>query len=55
MRAADLAAREENGHSFIKPEHWKWEACRICGIVRRRDGKNKPCRGPVYITTRGDE
>lgn len=31
---------------------WIWhgfECCAICGIVRRADRKNKPCRGPVKI------
>jgi hypothetical protein len=26
--------------------------CRQCGIVRRRDRMNKPCRGPVGIALR---
>lgn len=34
---------------------WIWqgiECCKVCGIVRRKDDKNKPCRGPVKITLR---
>lgn len=30
------------------------EACALCGTVRRRDGLNKPCKGPVPITLRAD-
>ena len=26
--------------------------CKACGIVRRADGKNKPCPGPVRIGLR---
>lgn len=28
------------------------EFCEVCGIVRRADDKNKPCRGPVAISLR---
>ncbi len=27
-------------------------SCRICGIVKRSDGKNKPCGGPVRVGPR---
>lgn len=27
--------------------------CVSCWIVKRHDGKNKPCKGPSTITTRG--
>ena len=30
----------------------EWDSCRACGIVRRADDVNKPCRGPVQITLR---
>lgn len=26
--------------------------CKLCGIVKRADGKNKPCKGEVKITLR---
>jgi hypothetical protein len=29
--------------------------CRICGIVRRADGQNKPCPGKVNVALRGGE
>lgn len=28
------------------------ECCRICGLMRRRDKQNKPCKGPVEVTLR---
>lgn len=28
------------------------ETCGVCGIVRRADRKNKPCRGPVSVGPR---
>lgn len=37
---------------------WKWwpnfgfNACTRCGIVRRADGKNRPCRGIVKVGLR---
>ena len=30
-------------------------ACRLCGIVQRADGQNKPCRGVVRVVLRADE
>lgn len=26
--------------------------CKLCGIVKRRDGANKPCPGPVRVELR---
>lgn len=34
---------------------WTWnglECCKVCGIVKRRDGKNRPCRGQVKVGPR---
>jgi len=31
---------------------WIWhglECCEVCGIVRRADRKNSPCKGPTRI------
>lgn len=28
------------------------ECCRVCGVVRRADRQNKPCKGPCKITLR---
>ncbi|NBT36277.1 MAG: hypothetical protein EBT03_12225 [Betaproteobacteria bacterium] len=29
--------------------------CRVCGIVRRADGQNKPCPGKVSVALRGEQ
>lgn len=31
-----------------------WESCASCGVVRRADDSNKPCKGVVTIALRGD-
>ena len=36
-------------------EWWKWfglECCKKCGIVRRRDDANGPCKGHVKVGPR---
>ena len=41
---------EKNNH-----EWWLWnglECCKICGIVRRNDDKNSPCKGNIKIKPR---
>lgn len=30
-------------------ERFNLTCCKVCGIVRRADGKNKPCRGPMRL------
>lgn len=39
-----------NGHTWF--DFHNTVACRTCGIVRRRDGANAPCRGPVRVALR---
>lgn len=34
---------------------WQWNGltcCKTCGIVQRRDGKNRPCKGPTKVEVR---
>lgn len=34
---------------------WIWrgiECCEVCGVVKRRDGQNLPCKGPTAIGLR---
>ena len=48
---------EEDGHIWIKHRMFKdkgWITCKKCGIIKKKDGKNKPCRGQVRITTRSE-
>ena len=39
-------------HDWFTPHFIKYECCRLCGIVRRHDGGNKPCRGLVGVGPR---
>jgi hypothetical protein len=41
---------ESNGHHWI--ERFNLVCCRDCGIVRRADDTNKPCRGVVKVVMR---
>lgn len=39
-----------NGHHWIE---WRaFVCCRDCGIIRRADDRNKPCRGVVKVGLR---
>ena len=41
-----------------KHDWWVWRGmtcCKKCGIIRRRDGKNKACRGVVKVALRERE
>lgn len=47
----------ENGHSFMDVaklglKH-DGKCCLDCGIMRRVDRQNKPCKGPVELELRG--
>ncbi len=43
-------------HDWFTYGRLNWECCRVCGIVRRMDGKlNKPCKGPVAVGPRADQ
>lgn len=41
-------------HDWFEPPRLvpRMEACRLCGVVRRADRKNKPCKGQVYVGLR---
>lgn len=47
----------ENGHAFVplrlRGLRSEGSACLECGFMRRADGKNAPCKGPVAVTLRG--
>lgn len=38
------------GHT--EPRWIEWECCRVCGIIRRKDMANKPCKGLARISLR---
>lgn len=46
----------ENGHVFVELVklgfRQQGSSCLVCGIVRRRDGCNSPCKGPVEVSLR---
>lgn len=41
---------ESNGHHWFKAL-W-FQSCRDCGMIRRTDDQNKPCRGVVRVGPR---
>ena len=45
---------ESNGHQWFLNDiaGKKMECCLDCGIIRRRDDKNKQCRGKVTVAIR---
>ena len=36
-------------HDWYMPHQVAYPICRICGVVKRRDGKNTPCKGPTRL------
>ena len=55
---------KENVHEFVTGAElgftpisslWALHVCRNCGIVRRKDGQNKPCRGKVRVELRDSD
>lgn len=40
-------------HRWVTRPHIEWTFCADCNVVQRADGKNRPCRGPVGMTLRG--
>lgn len=44
-----------SAHIWFKPHFLTYECCRDCGIVKRRDGENSPCKGPVKVALRAAE
>jgi rubrerythrin len=52
---------EQKSHHWVqgkdkgmKPSQLLYDVwmCKHCGILKRADDKNKPCRGPVKVTLR---
>lgn len=52
---ASPAPSDDGEHDWFVPDAINYTCCRKCGIVRRTDGKNKPCRGHVAISLRDEE
>ena len=53
-----LQARIDGVHNWVRRDiaghavDRRVDACKWCGVVRRADDKNKPCKGVVEITLR---
>lgn len=48
-----IVSAADGAHHWRQPDGLiKWEHCGRCGIIKRRDGTNKPCRGIVGVTLR---
>lgn len=43
---------QEGQHAWFKFKLDSFDSCAKCGIVRRRDDKNKPCPGKVKVELR---
>lgn len=43
---------ETNGHKWFFFSDDKFMSCRVCGMIRRADDKNSPCRGKVRLDLR---
>lgn len=43
---------EPREHEWFTYGRLNWECCRVCGVVRRKDGNNSPCKGPVAVGPR---
>ncbi len=41
-------------HDWFLPKFIGYECCRKCGIVRRADDKNGPCRDRVVLSLRDE-
>lgn len=59
MRETGIESIEEHAKQRPGVHVWfrfradvSWHSCCICGLVRRRDGKNKPCPGVARVSTR---
>lgn len=44
-----VSARE---HEWVRFDGFTYDVCGICGVVRRADDRNKPCRGTVRVVPR---
>jgi len=53
---SDKDLLRENAHSFVDASllglRLKCKCCILCGVVRRIDGNNKPCKGAAKVSLR---
>lgn len=43
---------EQREHKWVRREVLRMTCCSLCGVVKRTDGMNGPCRGPAYPALR---
>jgi hypothetical protein len=43
----------KKSHKWFRWKKDEFQCCRLCGVVKRSDDRNGPCRGKVKITLRG--
>lgn len=48
----DVALGKPRQHVWVQRAKYKWQTCRVCGVVKRADVENKPCSGPVAVGPR---
>lgn len=48
----DTALGRPRQHVWVRRARYKWQTCRVCGVVKRADAENKPCPGPVAVGAR---
>ena len=39
-------------HKWVERPVLRLTACSLCGVVKRSDGMNGPCKGPAYLELR---
>ncbi len=47
MQAEESVTMDGTQHQWVVSKYAKWQYCKLCGIVRRADDKNKPCSGEL--------
>ena len=50
---AEWIERYPGVHCWFRFRDDDFDSCASCGTIRRRDDRNKPCRGLVKIVLRG--
>lgn len=49
------AHKGKGKHEWVAPYGAiRWPHCRRCGIIRRADGENSPCKGASRVGPRGE-
>ena len=49
-----LIAERAEEHDWFYWKTDRFRCCRKCGVIERKDGKNKPCKGKCKIVLRDE-